>query len=294
VEEEPLDQLGLFDLGGLAQAPTLEIPKGPAGHFWTENKARLIERYLFYFGQITRHGTYIDGFAGPQDLEDLDAWSARLVIESQPGPESFRLQRFHLFDTNAKKVPFLERLRDSRPDLQISVCPRDFNEEVCRLLKPEVIRPTEATFCLIDQHTFECRWSTLQTLAAYKTPKIELFYFFAEGWLNRALANTTVGTEGLTAWWGNDGWRTLSSVRGALRAQHLARRFRDELGYAYSHPFPVYMSRQSRQVVYYMVHASDHPKAIQQMVRAYREQVSAREPVEQPSLPMELAGPPGL
>ena len=43
-----------------------------------------------------------------------------------------------------------------------------------------------------------------------------------------------------------------------------------------------------------MIHASDHPKAILQMVRAYREQVSARDPVEQPSLPMELPGPPGL
>ena len=32
---------------------------------WTENKAQLIRRYLFLFGLVTRHGTYIDGFAGP-------------------------------------------------------------------------------------------------------------------------------------------------------------------------------------------------------------------------------------
>lgn len=33
---------------------------------WTENKAKLIERYLYYFVLVTHHGTYIDGFAGPQ------------------------------------------------------------------------------------------------------------------------------------------------------------------------------------------------------------------------------------
>jgi hypothetical protein len=50
----------------------LELPEGPKRkrHFarlpypiWTENKARLIERYLFYFVLVTKHGTYIDAFA---------------------------------------------------------------------------------------------------------------------------------------------------------------------------------------------------------------------------------------
>jgi len=33
---------------------------------WTENKAHFIQQYLKYFVQITKHGAYIDGFAGPQ------------------------------------------------------------------------------------------------------------------------------------------------------------------------------------------------------------------------------------
>jgi len=33
---------------------------------WSENKADLIARYLRYFVFITKHGTYIDPFAGPQ------------------------------------------------------------------------------------------------------------------------------------------------------------------------------------------------------------------------------------
>jgi hypothetical protein len=51
---------------------------------WTENKVRLIERYLYYFVLITKHGTYIDGFAGPQYEDRPDAWAARLVLEIEP------------------------------------------------------------------------------------------------------------------------------------------------------------------------------------------------------------------
>src|SRR5271168_3247193 len=51
---------------------------------WTENKAHFIQQYLRYFVQVTKHGAYIDGFAGPQSTKRLDAWSAALVLESEP------------------------------------------------------------------------------------------------------------------------------------------------------------------------------------------------------------------
>jgi hypothetical protein len=37
----------------------------PSNPVWTENKAQFIMRYLRYFVYITKHGTYIDGFSGP-------------------------------------------------------------------------------------------------------------------------------------------------------------------------------------------------------------------------------------
>ena len=51
-----------------------ELPQHPGGlggtnfkslrfPLWTQNKARLIQAYLRLFVYITRHGTYIDGFA---------------------------------------------------------------------------------------------------------------------------------------------------------------------------------------------------------------------------------------
>ena len=51
---------------------------------WTKNKARLVERYLYYFLFITHHGTYIDGFAGQQDPGKPDSWTAKRVVELEP------------------------------------------------------------------------------------------------------------------------------------------------------------------------------------------------------------------
>jgi hypothetical protein len=57
----------------------------PAERLWTGNKAMLIERYLYYFVLVTKHGTYIDGFAGPQDTDRPESWAARLVLEASRG-----------------------------------------------------------------------------------------------------------------------------------------------------------------------------------------------------------------
>src|SRR5260370_9490211 len=59
---------------------------------WTENKAHFIQQYLKYFVQITKHGAYIDGFAGPHAHENLGAWSAALVLAIAPK----RLRKFFL------------------------------------------------------------------------------------------------------------------------------------------------------------------------------------------------------
>ena len=52
--------------------PTDDLPEEPTiksfdRPVWTDNKAHFIMRYLRYFVFITKHGTYIDGFAGPQE-----------------------------------------------------------------------------------------------------------------------------------------------------------------------------------------------------------------------------------
>ena len=86
------------DVGTLFNLPPRSVPepriKPLQFPVWTEKKAQLIERYLYYFVLITKHGTYIDGFAGPQQPDRPEMWAAKLVVENEPK----RLNHFYLFD----------------------------------------------------------------------------------------------------------------------------------------------------------------------------------------------------
>ncbi len=268
-------------------------PKVKAIHnpIWTENKARLIERYLYYFVLITKHGTYIDGFAGPQEGDKPDMWAAKLVLETEPK----WLRHFYLYDTKKKQINALEELKEAQPSRdskgrkisrEIEVKRGDFNECVLDLLNSGKIKQKEATFCLLDQRTFECKWSTLESLSQYKTTgnKIELFYFLAIKWLKRALAGTTKNTKELEEWWGRAGWRDLRSMSFDECRDLLVERMKNELGYKSVMPWPIFMKESGKSVMYYMIHATDHPKAPMLMRRAYENAVKPKEPVEQLSL----------
>ena len=144
---------------------------------WTENKAHFIQQYLKYFVQVTKHGAYIDGFAGPQSHENLGAWSAALVLASEPK----WLRKFFLCEINRRGVSELRKLVASQAQVRdkkgrkitrvMKVYPGDFNKTVARILAERSITQKEATFCLLDQRTFECHWTTLQKLAKYKGPQ---------------------------------------------------------------------------------------------------------------------------
>ena len=91
-----------------------------------------------------------------------------------------------------------------------------------RFSSPDVLRPTEATFCLLDQRTFECRWDTVRKLAAYRATdyKIELFYFLANGWLERAFA-ALEDYDKWQAWWGRSDWQSVATMTRRQRAEEL-------------------------------------------------------------------------
>jgi three-Cys-motif partner protein len=266
------DQLALFTMTPPQNAPAgfkpLRFP------IWTENKARLIQKYLFYFVLVTKHGNYIDAFAGPQDPDYPDTWAAKLVLESKPR----WLRKFFLYELERSKVRQLEELRDAQappdrkrrePKREVVIKQGDANVHVPKLLAERAIREKEATFCLLDQRSTECHWATVQALAAYKpAPKIELFYFFPVGWLARAMSGFKT-EEPLEQWWGGDGWRTLQGKPQLDQACQFAARFRDELGYRTVAPWPIHASRQDKRIMYYMIHASDHEEAQKLMHRAY-------------------------
>ena len=101
--------------------------------------------------------------------------------------------------------------------------------------------------------------------------KVEVFYFLAQGWLDRSLAAiaTDTGRDRVTSWWGSDGWEVLRDLSSVQRAQLFQKRFHQELGYSYSNAWPIFSQDQGGRVMYWMVHGSDHPEAPKLMRRAY-------------------------
>lgn len=264
----------LFDL------PRQAMPKGVPvkrlnGCLWTAHKAQLIQCYLDFFVYITKHGTYIDGFAGPQDPDQVESWSAKRVLESQVRPK--RLRNFFLFEANPSQIQKLEQMCNDLEALpsnlrrRIEVTKGDFNEAVVEFLRDGKI-PIEPTFCLLDQRTFECHWSTVEALASYKPEgtKIEIFYFLPIAWLDRAFSATSKEETlaDIADWWGRDDWRTLQHMNNRDRAKLFTQRFID-LGYADVKPWPIYNDESSSRVMYYMIHATDHREAPVLMRRAY-------------------------
>lgn len=292
------NQAPLFDLTPYETINAVEPIKllPPQRTIWTENKASLIEHYLQLFVYVTKHGTYIDGFAGPQEKGKSEMWAANLVLKNQP----YRMNKFYLFDAVKSQYKALKKLKEEcekeiprdnqgrKVYRKIHVEHGDFNKLIHKLLDSKVIGQKEATFCLLDQRTFECEWSTVAALAKYRKPesrKIELFYFLPNSWQDRALAALKRNPHKAEDWWGRDDWEQRREMGCFQRQQIFCDRFRDELGYKYVHPHPIYQREKGGgQVMYYMIHATDHEDAPLLMRRAYNKAVCI--PVtEPPELP---------
>jgi len=243
---------------------------------WTQNKARLIQEYLRLFEFITHHGTYIDGFAAPQSHGHPEAWSAKLVLETEP--KWFR--EFWLCDIDPTGIAKLQQLKAEHENekRRVEVLPGDFNESVTTILSAGTIGEKTATFALLDQRTFECEWQTVVALSKHKkATKIEIFYFFPTGWIDRSLAALKADKtkQKVERWWGRSDWASLRRMDSTVRATMVAKRFETELGYGKATVYPIHSERRHGRVMYHMIHATDHPEASPLMVRAYRK-VSGR------------------
>lgn len=270
------EQLALFEQLAALESPQrtfkrLEFPR------WTEDKARLIQQYLFYFVLVTKHGTYIDAFAGPQNPRHLDKWAAKRVLEIRP-----RLMRdFYLFEKNQRSVEHLRSMvaalpprEKTEPKRNVEIVPGDSNVELRRMLAAGEIHRKHPAFALLDQRTFECEWATVKALASYKPEyKIEIFYFLPISWLDRAFSGVRQW-EQVERWWGrSDYWKFAETRNSFDRSMLMKGRFESELGYKYVQAWPIH-NKDSRRLMYYMIHASDHPEATPLMLRAYRKRVS--------------------
>lgn len=238
---------------------------------WSEEKARLIQEYLKLFTFVTKHGTYIDGFAAPQWRDRIELCSANLVLETEPK----WIRKIWLCDNDPKGLELLEEIRKKHDEKgrTIHILRGDFNETVQQVLSSGDIGEKTAAFALLDQRTFECSWSTVEILARHKSKtKIEQFYFFPTGWIDRSLSavqrpETKARVE---RWWGRPDWKSLQGMDGVHRAQLVKDRFLNELGYEHAHPYAIHDKGKGRRTMYHMIHATDHDAAPELMRRAYR------------------------
>lgn len=259
------------------QLPQLPYP------IWTENKAKLIAKYIFLFELITKHGTYIDGFAGPQRPDHPEMWAAKLVLEIEPQ----WLRHFYLFEKSKVGCDLLRFLKASQPatkDREIEGFCGDFNRKVDSILRSRKIAEKEATFCLLDQRTFECHWSTVKKLAGYKagkSNKFELFYFLAGWWYRRAVTAVKRDTV-LENWWGRNDWPDLRQRKLSFVKDEMVGRFKSELGYASAKAWPIF--DKTGRDMYFMIHATDYLGAPALMERAYYEAVQPAEKTVQQNL----------
>ncbi len=237
---------------------------------WTETKAQLIQNYLRLFLFITKHGVYIDGFAGPQNSKNPDSWAAKLVLEMTPD----WMKSFFLCDINRNSFKKLKSMVENQPgkkNRSIEYHRGDFNVWVDAVLQSGIIKDTTATFALLDQRSTECEWSTVEKLAKHKSGgnKIELFYFFPTGWIHRAL-NAQKDKAVLDRWWGGPGWKKFIDIRQPDSAAIAMEKVKS-LGYKEVSAWPIRSRKEGEgRTMYHMIHATDHVVAPKLMYRAYR------------------------
>jgi three-Cys-motif partner protein len=220
----------------------------------------------------------------------LEAWTAALVLSSEPK----WLRHFFLCEITKKGQDALLKLVSSQPEARdkkgrklprrIEILAGDFNTKVDEILKLTNIDQKEATFCLLDQRTFECHWTTLQKLANYKkvpNNKIELLYFLGVGWLHRSLSGIRNIDKPLK-WWGQPNWKDLEKMTSLNIVELVRQRFKEELGYKFVAAYPIFDRNEGNKVMYYMIHGSDHEEAPALMVRAHHRAVRAPTPIQKP------------
>ncbi len=161
----------------------------------------------------------------------------------------------------------------------------DVNVELPRVLASGVIARDRTCFAFVDPNSTEIDWDTIAELAGYKSLVPNTKLCKVEMWI---LVNT--GHELQRMWprdrselppadvaksldrvmGGRSAWKDLfvSGQSSTQLAYRYAERLQSEFGYLYAVPHKIRRNTSSSKVQYFMVHATDHPAAIDFMTWA--------------------------
>lgn len=280
----------LFDVGPKPRRPpTSQIRDSLVDarrfHGWTQDKLEVLRLYLGMFRRVAGSGTYIDTCAG----DGRALIRGNEVLGSVPlaiSADTFK--SMHLFE----KPEVMERLEfflaskyTIKVRRKIRTYAGDVNVELPKVLASGVIPRDRTCFAFVDPNSTEIDWDTIAALADYKTfvPGTKLCK--VEQWI---LVNTG---HALQRMWPRDRTqlppadvsKTLDRVMGGRAAwkdlfiggqssTHLAYRYAErlqsELGYQYAVPHKIRRTTSTSAIQYFMVHATDHPAAIDFMTWA--------------------------
>ena len=263
---------------------------------WTVDKLDLIKLYHRLYLRIAGGGTYIDGFAGDGRV--------RIKGERDERPGSVEIAiadgRFSRLLVYEKKSKLVVRLRQNLHERfgpqtlkRVWIREGDFNERVLTDLADGNVPKDKPCFALLDPDSTQLNWSTIESLAAYKGGdppadcRPELLILFNT---DQALLRLIPREQGLTyatshmartldrVMGGRDAWSDLNGPQ--MTAATLMNRYRENLGtlgYAYTMAVPILSTTGSkRRRQYFMVQASEHPKARDLMLWAETAMYRAR------------------
>lgn len=271
--------------------------------WWTRNKLDLLGDYLSAFNIASKSAgatVYLDLFAGAAENEDRDTGepvlgSARLALETRPA-----FSRLYLFELPTAAARLHSDLSALYPGAPFHVIPGDSNEQIQVALDDITANDLAwaPTFAFLDPYKLNVRWRALEALAAFKATrpyKVELFILCFSSTLPRVLTSASppdaAGAEIATDFFGTEDWRTIHGLRAsgeiagidALDEYVNLLRWRLErtLGYRHTLAFEV---QNSRQPLYHLVFATDHPIGLKIMNDLYRRATRDHEAMRQQAL----------
>lgn len=254
--------------------------------YWSEVKLDIVREYAQAYSQILaaqklpnggslRH-VYVDGFAGAgvhvsKETGNFVPGSPLNALSVQP---SFK--EYFLIDLDGDKVDSLKHIVANRRDVR--VFRGDCNEVLLRDVFPHILyKDFRRGLCLLDPYGLQLQWRVIAEAGRMGT--IDLFLNFPIMDINRNVLwrdsdrVTVEQAERLTAFWGDESWRTAAYRKEATLfgdvdekaaneevAEAFRRRLIDVAGFQHV-PAPMPMRNSIGAVVYYLFFASQKPVA---------------------------------
>lgn len=262
--------------------------------YWTETKLEILSKYLPAFNVASKRAgptLYLDLMSGePENVSrrtglPLDG-SPRIAMAVKPP-----FNRLMLFEKSKRRTSEWRReIGALAPDIRerVTLYEGDCNERLADALgvaTREGYR-RRPVFALIDQQVAEIRWSSLASLAQFRTGryKTELWMLLSPTWMWRSLSSGQVRpnartVERISDMYGSDEWLRILQARelailnpegfGDEMINLMRWHLQERLGYTHTVRIPLTLLG-TRQRAYEMIFATDNAAGLKIMSDIYR------------------------